>query len=55
MKRHLLSFLRSPIGYASNLVATIAQYVPILDQVMPVAWLCETFCARDGVQSDPFF
>jgi hypothetical protein len=58
MKRHLLSFLRSPIGYACNFIATLSGYFPIIDKVIPdhvMARLCETFCAHDDVQSDVLF
>ena len=58
MKRHLLSFLRSPIGYVLNLIATVSQYAPVIDRIIPdhvMARLCETFCAKDDVQSDVLF
>jgi hypothetical protein len=58
MKTHFLSFLRSPIGYASNFVASVAQYLPDsltrpLDRVLlPI---CDAFCLTDGVQDNPLF
>lgn len=62
--RHLLSLLRSPLGYVANLIATCHGYVC---DWPGMAWLdadpitrtlcaaCETFCARDGVQDDVLF
>lgn len=58
MKRHLLSFLRSPIGYVVNFLATVLCHGPTwLDVALerPVVWACETFCASDGVQNDMLF
>ena len=54
MKKHLVSFLHSPLGYAFNFLASVDQYI----WVMPDKWLskcCEEFCLNDGVQDDPLF
>lgn len=60
---HLLSFVRSPIGYILNLLATIMVYaerLPLVGGVFVVAgeWItgpCEALCARDGIQDDMLF
>lgn len=54
--RHVVSFLRSPLGYIVNLLATVTQYTGwprVLDG--PLCAACEAFCARDGVQDSPLF
>lgn len=48
MKSHILSFIKSPIGYAFNFVAHF-------NGSRFVCWGCETFCLRDGVQDDCWF
>lgn len=56
MAKHLLSFLRSPIGYIANLLATLTLYIPVPDLLDRwVCQMCETFCIADGVQDDPLF
>lgn len=54
--RHLVSFLRSPVGYIANLLATITSYTGLpamLDKAL--CKLCDAFCVPDGVQNDPLF
>jgi len=55
MKRHAISFLKSPIGYLANLIATLDCYiwVPVPTDVQ--CWLCETFAIKDGIQDDCMF
>lgn len=59
--RHLVSFLKSPIGYMSNLFATLWCYVPGSDSKYmagvdyPICFMCETFCLKDGIQDDMLF
>lgn len=61
--RHILSFLRSPLGYILNFLCTLlvhAESLPGLANPMRAAgeWLsgpCEILCARDGVQDDMLF
>lgn len=56
---YLLSFIRAPIGFIVNLIATIMVHMPpmlqspVVDQVVIV--LCEVFCVQDGVQDDVLF
>jgi hypothetical protein len=54
--RHLVSFLRSPLGYIVNLVATITAHTGA--PACADRWICaacETLCLRDGVQDDMLF
>lgn len=54
--RPIASFVRAPIGYLANFVATCTQYTGSpawLDRGLSAA--CENFCVRDGVQDDPLF
>ena len=63
MTKHVLSFIRSPLGYLFNLLATLAVYAGMVPGLGWVdrhvgAWLtgpCERFCARDGIQDDMLF
>jgi hypothetical protein len=58
MKRHLLSFLRSPLGYVANFLATVTVHCgETVERVTarPIIWACETFAVRDGVQDDMLF
>jgi hypothetical protein len=55
----LLSFLRWPVGYLINLLATVMSlaqdWLPaplLLLADYPIVWAAETFCLRDGVQDD---
>ena len=50
MKKHLVSFLKSPIGYAFNFIA----HFDFLSGRF-VCWGCEAFCLRDGVQDEVWF
>lgn len=55
MRKHVISFLRSPLGYIFNLLASLAGWLPTkVDQALTgwLAPLCEVFCIRDGVQDD---
>ena len=45
MRKHLTSFIKSPIGYAFNFIAHF-------NGSRFVCWGCETFCLNDGVQDD---
>lgn len=62
--KHLLSFVRCPLGYVANLLATLFVYlervpglrrasIAISDYVL--APVCEALCLRDGVQDEPLF
>lgn len=61
--KHIVSFARSPIGYALNLMATVLVYceqVPLLGSAARVmgdalANPCDALCLRDGVQDDMLF
>jgi hypothetical protein len=58
MIRHLLSFVRSPLGYVVNLLATLDAHVPgdrpvWYDSAFSAA--CEALCLRDGIQDDVMF
>ena len=56
MKRHIISILKSPIGYTANLAASVSQYLPmpeVLNDAICAA--CETFALKDGIQDDPLF
>jgi len=58
MKRHLVSFAKSPLGYLANFVATVTVYCGKTVEdftARPVCWACETFTIRDGVQDAPLF
>lgn len=56
MKRHILSFVKSPLGYVANFVATASCYLPVPAIVeRAIAASCETLCLRDGVQDDMMF
>ena len=55
MRRHLLSFLRSPIGYMANFVGTATAAFGLdrwswLESLC--CWLCNNFCLNDGIQDD---
>ena len=51
-----MSFLRSPIGYIANFLATVTCYVPVPRIAEEGIYrLCEAFCVKDGVQDDPLF
>ena len=61
--KHIVSFLRSPIGYALNLLATLAVHAAALPGMGWIDWVfertllgaCEALCLRDGVQDDMLF
>lgn len=59
MKRHITSFLRSPIGYIANFIASATCYLPHWANRLLFDWwicsLCEIFCLKDGVQDDAMF
>jgi hypothetical protein len=48
MKAHIISFVKSPVGYLFNLLAHF-------NGSRFVCWGCETFCLHDGVQDDCWF
>lgn len=48
MKKHILSFLKSPIGYIFNFIAHF-------NGSAFVANCCEAFCLHDGVQDEVWF
>jgi hypothetical protein len=48
MRSHILSFIKSPIGYLCNFAAHFVEG-------RAICWACETFCLRDGVQDDMWF
>ena len=45
MRKHLTSFIKSPIGYVFNFIAHF-------NGSRFVCWGCETFCLNDGIQDD---
>jgi hypothetical protein len=51
MKKHLVSFLKSPVGYAFNFLA----HLPLVGSLGLIASGCEVFCLRDGVQDEVWF
>jgi len=51
MKKHIVSFLKSPVGYFFNFIA----HLPIIGNLGIIADACETFCLRDGVQDEVWF
>ena len=61
--RYLVSFIRSPLGFMLNLLATVLchmEKVPGLKKPMmwcgdQLSWACEVICLRDGVQDDMLF
>lgn len=61
--RHLVSFLKSPLGYLLNLLATLLVYaerLPIIGANTPkldkhLIPLLESFCIQDGIQDNPLF
>lgn len=61
MLRHIRSFIRAPLGYVANLVASITYRIPGINHPMlhwvdyPICWACDTFCINDGIQDDPLF
>lgn len=60
MKKHIMSFLKCPLGYVANLIASAAQYGPRwLDEWFISPWnvpMCEMFCDQsDPLQNDPLF
>lgn len=48
MEKHIVSFLKSPLGYAFNFLAHF-------NHSRIIANCCETFCLRDGVQDEVWF
>ena len=54
--KYLISFIKAPIGFIFNLLATITVYIyspKVLDKFL--CWGCETFCINDGIQDDMMF
>lgn len=51
MKKHAMSFLKSPLGYLFNFLA----HLPIVGGLAVVANGCEVFCLRDGIQDEVWF
>ena len=51
MKNHLVSFVKSPVGYAFNFLA----HLPIIGSLSFIANGCEVFCLRDGIQDEVWF
>ncbi len=54
--RHVASFVRAPLGYIVNFIATCTQYTGSpawFDR--PLCAACELFCVHDGVQDDTLF
>ncbi len=51
MKKHLLSFLKSPLGYTFNFLA----HIPLVRDLNPIINGCEFFCLRDGIQDEVWF
>lgn len=62
MKRHISSFVKSPIGYTLNLIVTATAATGI-DQLPVLRYIdrhvlvpmCEALCLRDGVQNCRLF
>lgn len=63
MRAHIVSFLRAPLGYLSNLFATCWVHVEealgrpswLMWMDYPICFMCETFCIEDGIQDDMLF
>jgi hypothetical protein len=58
MKKHIVSILRSPLGYLANFAATLLCYAPALEPLLerPICWACEMFCCQDDeIQRDAMF
>ena len=61
MLRHIHSFVRAPLGYIANFVASATYRIPGINHPCmawidyPICWACETFCINDGIQDDPLF
>lgn len=59
MQKHMLSFLRSPVGYIAKLLATVGTKLPtVIETALFGQWLCtacEVFCLQDGIQDDCLF
>ena len=61
--RHLLSFVRCPLGYLLNFVCTVLVYAerqsllhrPARAAGDTLARWCEAICIRDGIQDDMLF
>jgi len=58
MIRHLISFLKCPIGYILNVIVCVLHYCPKSIEMAAdyvTIPLCETFCLNDGIQDDSLF
>ena len=64
MRKHIVSFIRGPIGYTANFIASVlvlGERLPIIGRGFILfsdycmAPLCEAVCLRDGVQDSPLF
>lgn len=63
MKRHLLSFLRSPLGYVLNVLAILTVKLAETPGFAWVDWTfertllpaCDVLCLRDGIQDEVWF
>lgn len=63
MLKHVVSFLKSPVGYVLNLVASalvVGESLPVIGRgcVVVGGWVarpCDALCARDGIQDRPLF
>lgn len=63
MHPHLISFIKAPVGYTLNALASLAMLAepaPVVGRAAVVVggWLvrpCDLLCLRDGVQDEPMF
>lgn len=54
MRKHLVSFLRAPIGYILNAVASLPCMDSMPDsQLGCIGQACDAMCIADGVQDEP--
>lgn len=61
--RHIISFVKAPLGYTANLISTLLVYAeraPLVGRAaewagLKMADVCEAICIRDGVQDDMLF
>jgi hypothetical protein len=54
--QYLISFLKSPLGFIFNLLATITVYINVPNFVDKfICKGCQSFCINDGIQDDCMF
>jgi len=55
--KYLISFLKSPLGFVFNFLATLSVYLIYVPKTVDKLIIlgCETFCLKDGIQDDMMF